>query len=89
MSVASKRSFYIFLLSVLNEVKYLYSSSGENLDTLDQSKFGRTGHEAKSNLQPECGLSNFTLDPTASLEEISGGECTNEHAFPWIVRLYG
>ena len=38
-------------------------------------------------IQPECGMSNFKLEPTAALEEISGGECTNEHAFPWIVRL--
>ena len=24
-----------------------------------------------------------------ALEEISGGECTNQHAFPWMARLLG
>ena len=40
-------------------------------------------------LQPECGMpkSSFPQGPTPDLEEISGGQCTDQHAFPWMARL--
>ena len=49
-----------------------------------------TAMEAKSSLvQPECGMSSFTFQSTAALEDISGGGYTNKYAFPWIVRPRG
>ena len=55
--------------------------------------------EAKSYSKSSCGMpkTKYKADyelkvpppSTEALEEISGGECTNQHAFPWIARLLG
>ena len=60
--------------------------------------------EAKSYSQSSCGISKTKYktgyelkgppplkdsERPEAFEEISGGECTNQHAFPWMARLVG
>ena len=55
-------------------------------------ELGGKEFEDVSDWQPGCGLpvSKYKAQATNNrIIGVSGGECTNDHAFPWMARLVG